>query len=85
MKCGVQLSVHLLGILRSQFLGPWGLRPEYSVRSVTRVNKYRGLLFYFFLTVQQTGCFQKILLAGPATLLPVSLLMTIWWVTKSEY
>ena len=38
MKCGVQLSVHLPGIFRSQFLGPWGLRPEYSGRSVTRVN-----------------------------------------------
>ena len=44
MKCGVQLSVHLPGIFRSQFLGPWGLRPEYSGRSVTRVKYHLEVL-----------------------------------------
>ena len=58
MKCGVQLSVHLPGIFRSQFLGPWGLRPEYSGRNVTRVKplyenvesnvRISGHISYFF-------------------------------------
>ena len=43
----LQLSVHLHGIFRSQFLGPWGLRPEYSGRSVTRVKTFNPFLSIF--------------------------------------